>query len=107
VEGYGTGIRKMIRACEENGSFEPRFEIDHQHFKVTFPRGKKVPDEILEEDENAVMELIKSDAGTSAEETHHAFREQAQRLLASESRDLLRTSQMNLILCSYRGCMPA
>lgn len=96
VEGYGTGIRKMIRACEENGSFEPRFEIDHQHFKVTFPRGKKVPDEILEEDENAVMELIKSDGGI----TQTAISERTGIELSKVKRITLALQQKKLIMRS-------
>ncbi len=65
IESYGTGIRKIIGLCEENGSLDPEFEVRHQHFRVTFPRGKKTPDMIMEEDEYAVMKAIEADGRMS------------------------------------------
>ena len=68
VEGWGTGIRRMISECAEHGLKEPKFELLGTDFRVTLYRQPrelsmkiKVPNYSLDEFELLVLDALKLD----------------------------------------------
>jgi predicted HTH transcriptional regulator len=64
IEQWGSGIQRIISACEENGLAKPKFEEIGTHFRVTIYIEKK-RDLQLDDHDQAILHLLQRSKGMS------------------------------------------
>ena len=92
VEGWGTGIRRMISECAEHGLKEPEFELIGTDFRVTLYRQLQKADKEspsgyhLDEVESLVLNALRTDGNITIDELSekiHASRSSVKRAISS------------------------
>ncbi len=67
VERWGSGIQRIISACEENGLEKPKFEEIGTHFRVTiYIQAKREP--LLDSQDQSILRLLTTNDGLSTHE---------------------------------------
>jgi ATP-dependent DNA helicase RecG len=67
IERWGSGIQRIISACEENGLEKPKFEEIGTHFRVTIYIRKKEK-LLLDTQDQSILDLLKTNNGLSPRE---------------------------------------
>jgi predicted HTH transcriptional regulator len=67
IEQWGSGIQRMISACQEAGLPAPRFEEVGFHFRVTLSTDRKGPT-VLEDLDQKILDLLEGGIGLSTKE---------------------------------------